>query len=241
MASDANAVELVDRLGMIVIRGTDGESAVEKAAAEALEAIEAGGDRASIEANKRAILMAQRSFYLGFFQRGEGRERDAERLFERAAETAREAVRERPTSEGMRVLSDALQQLLELRGSLYQLLNFRAARDAAFEAIELDNENPAAYLAAVSYLATAPAAGGGDKEEAQRYLDRASALLADRDDTSSVMNLRFLVAVWQALLEASKGNTNASSRAFERAEEIYPENWWLAEMRAAVTDDLRNQ
>lgn len=239
MAADETVAEQVDRFGMMVMRDTSSAKEIERAAADVSEAIEALGTSAGFP--RTAVLSAQRSYYLGFFYRGAGRERDAERAFEQAAELAREAVESRPTSEGQRVLSDALQQLLELHGTLYQLLNWRTARDAALEAIALDEQNPAAYLTAVSYLTTAPAAGGGDKEQARRYLDRASALLASEDDTPSTKNQRFLAAVWSGLLEAGRGRAQASERAFDRAAAIYPQNRWLGEMRKAATADLRNQ
>ncbi len=241
MASDTTAAEKVDRLGVMVMKDTSSVPEVEQAAAEALEAIESDQKGGPHEPDLHGVLLAQRSFFLGFFFRRAGREREAERAFAEAADTARTALTDRPSSEGERVLSDALQQLLELRGTLYQLLNWRAARDAAIEAIALDQRNPAAYLSAVSYLATAPQSGGGDKEQARRYLDRANGLLDGKDDTPKTMNLRFLAAVWEGHLEASRGRAAEATRAFDRAAEVYPENRWLAEMRSGATADLRNQ
>lgn len=236
MAADPTAAQQVDRLGVMVMQDTSNRTEVEQAADDARRAIDGLSDPAHA-----ATLAAQRSVYLGFFYRGEEYEREAERAFEQAAELAGEAVQSRPTSEGQRVLSDALQQLLALRGTLYRLLNWRAARDAALEAIALDDQNPAAYLSAVSYLTTAPPAGGGDKEQAQGYLDRAGVLLENAEPTPGTQNLRFLAAVWEGRLEASRGRGEASQRAFDRAAEIYPQNRWLGEMRKAATADLQNR
>jgi tetratricopeptide (TPR) repeat protein len=235
VANESAAESMVAELGVRVMANTLTTTELERADSAAVEAVYRLDD-----SQLQFLLNSQRLFYCGFFHLGRGNDRQAESCFEQAASAAARANKIEATSAGLRLRSDALQQLLEIRGTLYQMLNWRTARDAALEAVALDPGNPSAHLSAASYLTTAPALGGGDLDRARHHVSRASELVAALPPEDSQL-LQFLVAVWEARLAAKAGDARGTDAALARATSIYPQNWWLADAREKTRADLRNR
>ena len=169
----------------------------------------------------RTLLRAMRDFLVGFAVLGRGDTETAEELFERTIEQAREANALRESSEGYRVVADAENQLLDLRGTGYRLLSVGRARRAAESAVALDPGNPLARIAATAFHVNAPAIAGGDREAGLRHLEEARRLAGESE------YVRFLVFVWEGRVAVQDGRMAAAEKSFARAHAIYPENWWM--------------
>ena len=193
---------------------------VRAAAVSAERAIEALTDPAS-----RSLHNAQRLFLLGFDSLGRGDGEQGRTYVEASVDAARAALEIEVSSEGYRVLANAYNQLLRIRGRAYQAVNFRAARAAADQAVLLDRRNPLAHIAAASYYLSAPAIAGGDLRRGLEHVE-AAARLSEEDRYVS-----FLVAIWAAHGAARTGAVESARRALSRAADIYPDNWWLADVR----------
>lgn len=176
----------------------------------------------------RDLYTAMLHHLLGFVERGHGRDRESERYFELAIEFARSANERFETSEGHRVLADSYSQLLDLGGTGFRMLNAGKARRAAETAVELDPRNPLAHVSAAGFFISAPRFVGGDFERARSHLEAAASLHGGSGYVA------FLVAVWEARLAHADGRTGAARAAIERANAIFPDNWWLA----SVSDEL---
>ena len=219
----------------LVINDRPSIEELRSAAAEAAVSVSRVEDPAD-----RLRLEAIVEFLVGFGELGMGLRNEAEGSFQHAARPAEKANRLRETSDGQRVLADALNQLLELRGTGYRILNAPRARAAAFRAVELDPANPFAHIAVAAFLASAPRVAGGDPQAALRHLQVAGSLTADR-------LARFLIAVWRARVFAAPaapagggGSPPAGGvvEAVEQAHAIFPRNWWLAEVAAGLGVEL---
>ncbi len=201
-------------------------------------AAEAAGIGSRIEdPADRLRHVAMLEFLVGFGELGMGLRSEADASFQRAADFARRSNRVRETSEAARVLADALNQLLGLRGAGYRVLYASRARTAAHRAVELDPANPFAHLALAAFLASAPPVAGGDPQAAQHHLGTAASLTDDR-------LARFLIAIWNARIIAATASAGgapadqsdqsdeALAEAIGKAYAIFPRNWWLAEVAA---------
>ena len=191
--------------------------------------------QSSAEAAERAISAipdplsrnlhdAQRLFLLGFEAIGRGATEEGERLVEDAMAAAEASLDLEETSEGYRILADGYNQLLKVRGRGYQLLHFRTARFTADQAVKLDRRNPLAHVSAASYYLSAPGIAGGDVRRGLEHVEAAARLRGENRYVS------FLVAVWAARGAAQTGSRESARRSLANAAEIYPDNWWLAEV-----------
>lgn len=194
-------------------------------------AAEAEATRAAISALpdrlSRLVHEAQRLFLLGWAELGFNRQRLGEQLFERAIKVARESIELEPTSEGYRVLADGLNQLLNVRGPAYKLFNHQTTRRSSLTAVELDETNALAHISAAGYLISAPVIAGGDL---QRGIDHAQKAIELAGDSHYV---RFAASIWLAIGAAGR-NLVEAERQLAVARSIYPRNWWLAEVAAAL-------
>ncbi len=176
----------------------------------------------------RDLYTAMLHYLLGHVERGQGLDREAERSFERAIEFARSANERFETSEGHRVLADSYNQLLDLGGTGYRVLNVGRARRAAETAVDLDPRNPLAHIAAAGFFTNAPRFAGGDPVRGREHVETAARLGGDSE------YVPFLVAIWEAKLAHAEGRSSAAQAALARAHAIFPRNWWLA----SVADEL---
>ena len=206
------------------------------AAEGALDAVAALPDSVS-----RLVGEAQIRFILGWVEVGFGNQRIAEKAFERSMELARRSIGERETSEGYRVLADAYNQLLNLRGTAYKLFNHQAARKSAVRAVELDEENALAHNSLAGYLISAPPIAGGNTRLGVEHSLRAVEIsrgavetgLRDDELTGESRYVLFYSSIWLAKGLSDLGDETGAAAALATASGIYPNNWWLAEV---VTD-----
>jgi tetratricopeptide (TPR) repeat protein len=193
---------------------------VERAAEAAESAIRQIADPAS-----RDLHNAQRLFLVGFAALGDGRTDAAVEAIERSMDAARASLLAVESSEGYRILADGYNQLLKVRGRAYQVIHFRDARRSADRAVDLDRRNPLAHVSAASYYLSAPGIAGGDTRRGLEHVEAAARLGGDSG------YVRFLVSVWAAQGAAQTGSRASARTSLANAAAIYPDNWWLAEIR----------
>jgi tetratricopeptide (TPR) repeat protein len=219
-------VEL-DELARFVMRDSPSMARATERANAVIPVIDAQSDPAA-----RELFGAMRLFLLGFAARGNGRIDRADAHFEESVRRAERANELRPSSEGFRVLADAHNQLLDIRGTAYKIFNAWKARENAVRAVELDERNPLAQLAAASYFVSAPPIAGGDLSRGERHI------AAARINGTASEYVRFLVAVWEGRLAAQRGDRPGAQASLARAHAIYPNSWWLAEIAASLEVEL---
>ncbi len=207
--------EPIDALTDFVMRERPTAGELSARVEETAAAVARTGDEAD-----RILYEAMTHFLAGFGELGLGNRRNADASFVRAARLAERAIALRETSEAQRVRADAYSQLLDLRGITYRMANAGTARRAAMRAVELDDANPFAHIAAAAFLASAPPIAGGSVAGARDHLARAS---SQTDSTYA----GFLVAVWEARIAADQGRPQEAAEALARAHAIFPANWWL--------------
>lgn len=214
-SADQPVPEELLQLTDLVMSGTTSGSSLRSAVVAAEQAIA----RRSPEDNE--LHLARLRFLEGFASLGAGDITVADEFFERSADHARRSIRQSESSEGYRVLADALNQLLNIRSTGYRILNAGRARRAAEDAVELDATNPLAHIASAAYLTAAPAIGGGDVGRAWAHLQSARTQIDGSDYQE------FLLLVWEGRNLAARGRTQAARESFAGARAIYPQSWWL--------------
>ena len=185
--------------------------------------------------SERRVLEARRLFQLGIWAIGHGTTRQADQYFADSLEEAEQSLLLTESSEAHRAISDALQQLLGIRGFFFQVANAGRALESARRAVELDGLDAGARLSLVSFLSSAPRIVGGDPTEALVHLEEARALSPESD------MLRFLLAIWTARLAAQSGDRELTERSLGEARAIYPKSWFLAETVSVTTRDLASR
>lgn len=222
-AQDTDVPEELVQLALLVMSDVPSQAALDSARGRVRERIEAVDDE-----TLRMLYRAMESFLAGFAQRGAGSVEAAERSFERAIELAERVNARAERSEAFRVMSEAYNQLLDIRGTGYRLVTAGRARAAAERAVALDETNPFAHLTAAAYFIGAPGIAGGDDRRGARHLEDAARLAPDSEYVD------FLVSVWRAHLASKAGDRAAAQRWIARAAGIYPGNWWLAAVAAEL-------
>lgn len=213
----------------LVMSSTATRTQLELAAQSALDEIRTLPDEVSGLVYEAQLIYLNAFSELGFVRDGDGDQERAEELILRAIETAERANSIRETSEGFRVVADCRNQLLKLRGTAYRMTNFRAARQSADTAVQLDRRNPFAQLSAAGYYISAHPIAGGDT---RRGLEHAEAAARRIEELSGEVAryVRFLTGIWVAQGLAAEGEREGAASALGRSREVYPENWWLAEV-----------
>lgn len=230
MAAANDQPAALTRLSHLVISGGSDAQAVLMASERAAAEIQGVADD-----EHRMLFESGRLFLLGMWSLSQEDSGEADGYFTRSLELAELSLSRSESSEAHRRVSNALQQLLELRGLLFQMTEFRRALDAARRAVQLDSESPEARMSLVSYLASAPSVAGGNRDEALRQLERAEELSAGMADAA---DLEFLMAVWRARLSARSGDRQSTASALAEARAIYPESWLLSQAEADIRQDL---
>lgn len=207
----------LDELATLVMRG-DADRAAFDAALLAAERAAAALPGAA----DRLVNEARTAFLVGFAEIGYENPGAADAAYQWTVARALEANRLAPTSEGFRILADAQNQLLDLRGVAYKMLNVGAARRATERAVELDPTNALAHLAAAAFNLSAPAIVGGDSARGEHHLEEAEARAGDSEYAA------FVIAIWRARVEAGRGDRGAAIRWLDRAAAVYPANWLVS-------------
>jgi hypothetical protein len=159
----------------------------------------------------------------GFVERGERRDREAERRFREGYALAQRAGAA-PGGDAYRLQADLIAQLLPFHGALYAMSNGPRIRQLAEKALAMDPDNPKARLTLALFYLNAPAAGGGSDRQALRILHELE-LRADleRED-------RFGVLFWLGLAYKGRKEAERSRLYLSRARQVYPGNTWVADL-----------
>lgn len=208
----------------LVMSSTGTPDEIEEASKSARREIQTLADRTSVLVYEGQRLFLHAIAERGFVRVGTGSIQRAEDLLEAGADRARQANSLRPTSEGHRVLADCLNQLLQIRGIAYKILNLGAARTAAEKAVELDEHNALAHVSAAAYFMSVPPAVGGDPDRAAGHLAAAARI------SPGTPFAEFLIALWTFTYETEFGTRSSADAAYTRAHAIFPHNWLLVNL-----------
>ena len=235
---DLGALDAIAVLADVVMRNETDAAGVDAAADAARAASQAVYDAgssesppsgASLERANHLARLADIAFLSGYFALGRDERTRALPLFEESLSLARASIGHAETADGRRAESNALQQLLNLGSTGFQMVNARPARRSALRAIELAPRDALAHLSAAGFLLSAPAIGGGDIARGEYHLTRA----AESSHDSGYE--RFMIAAWTTVLHTRRGRIDAARAALTDARSIYPNSWWLDEIERDMT------
>jgi len=173
----------------------------------------------------RDYWQARVQYLYGFVERGEHRNKEAERRFRSGYSLAERAAG--CTARGgdaFRLQADLIAQLITAHGALYAMKNGPRIRQLAERALALDPGNAKARLTLALFFLNAPAVGGGSDSEALRILHE----LEQRADLER--EDRFGVLTWLGMAYKGRKDRERTRLYLRRAQEVYPGNTWVSSL-----------
>ncbi len=176
----------------------------------------------------RSYWLGRIEMLLGMQQTFVSHDRTAASHFLAARHYALDTLEQQEFSDAWRLLSDAMGQLLLIRGPVFQFLYGMKARDAALRALDLDFGNIRAHIAAAGWYLNAPSFAGGDTGHAVDILEQAGG-------TDNITKLeQFLVCCLLAYAYYESDATDYSVEFYKRALNLYPKSAWLKSIGRSI-------
>jgi tetratricopeptide (TPR) repeat protein len=151
----------------------------------------------------------------------------AEKKFTLSQDTVNKSLSIRETSDGLRLLDETYQQLMNFKGFFYQAAHGAQLKSIPDKAISLDPDNSRAYTDLSIFYLYSPAFAGGSTDEAQRLLNIALTKAGSDAD-------RFLAYMWLGETFIVRKSKADAADAIGKARAIYPENAWAKDKEALI-------
>jgi len=176
----------------------------------------------------RDYWLARVEYLSGFVERGDRREKEAQRRFQAGLALAERASSCPGLADAPRLQADLIAQLIPARGALYAVSHGPRIRTLTERSLSLAPASAKARLTLALYFLNAPAIAGGSDAEALRLLHELEGREGlERPD-------RFGVLTWLGLAYRGRKDPERARLYLQRAQEVYPGNTWVRELAASL-------
>ena len=159
------------------------------------------------------------NFLLGEISDLQNQEEKSINYYESAKKSVETALEYKKNSNIYNLIGKLYIRLLNKKGAFYAIRNGQKTFDLINKAVDLNNENYSAYNSLGIIYLQAPKIGGGDTAKSEKFFKKA--LKSDKEIDN------FISYYYLAELYAKKENKNLKKDFREKAENIFPESYYL--------------
>lgn len=163
--------------------------------------------------------LGKSNFLLGEISDLQSQEEKSINYYESAKKSAETVLEYEKNSNIYNLLGKIYIRLLNKKGAFYAIRNGQKTFDLINKAVDLNNKNYSAYNSLGIIYLQAPKIGGGDTAKSEKFLKKA--LNSDKEIDN------FISYYYLAELYAKKENKNSEKDFREKAENIFPESYYL--------------
>ncbi|GAB6099593.1 hypothetical protein JCM16358_14720 [Halanaerocella petrolearia] len=149
--------------------------------------------------------------------------------FNNSEQLVKKALKEKKTSEGLRLLADTYMRQINYKGIFYSMTYGPKAMELLEKSIQLNNKNYTAYNSLGTYYINAPKIGGGDINKAIKALTTAL--------NSNNQFDNFISYHWLSIAYNKQDKEGKALKYVNKALEIYPNSLWAKNTLQQIKQD----